>query len=165
MADNYCTILRNDFAEIWHDQGIELGGGQPFTVGMEGEQRNVLHIVSALCLLLPISKGWFQEKALGYPDEFLDSARSHPYVLDDARGGLWDTIHAVCLKRPCLLSASLTGSSTHHPHRVGIAKDLLSMASKSSKAIGSLDHSCGRYRSKDVLRKRTKSALFYLSRL
>jgi hypothetical protein len=33
MADNYFTILRNDFTEIWHDQGIELGGGQPFTVG------------------------------------------------------------------------------------------------------------------------------------
>jgi len=55
MADNYFTILRNDFTEIWYDQGVELGGGQPFTVGTEGEQRNVLHIVSALCLLLPIS--------------------------------------------------------------------------------------------------------------
>lgn len=46
MADNYFTILRNEFTEIWHDQGIELGGGQPFTVGTEGEQRNRLHIVS-----------------------------------------------------------------------------------------------------------------------
>lgn len=48
MADNYFTILHNDFTEIWHDQGIELGGGQPFTVGIEGEQRNALHIVSVL---------------------------------------------------------------------------------------------------------------------
>jgi len=46
MADNYFTILRNDFTEIWHGQGIELYGGQPFTVGTEGEQRNRLHIVS-----------------------------------------------------------------------------------------------------------------------
>ena len=46
MSDNYFTILHNDFTEIWHDQGIELGGGQPFTVGTEGEQRNMLHIVS-----------------------------------------------------------------------------------------------------------------------
>jgi hypothetical protein len=45
MADNYFTVLRNDFAEIWYDQGIELGGGQPFTVGTEGEQRNRMHIV------------------------------------------------------------------------------------------------------------------------
>ena len=49
MADNYFTILRNDFTEIWHDQGIELGGGQPFTVGTEGDQRNRMHIVSAFC--------------------------------------------------------------------------------------------------------------------
>ena len=55
MADNYFTILQNDFTEIWYNQGIELGGGQPFTVGTEGEQRNMLHIVSPLCLLLPIS--------------------------------------------------------------------------------------------------------------
>jgi len=44
MADNYFTVLRNEIAEIWLDQGIELGGGQPFTVGMEGEQRNRKHI-------------------------------------------------------------------------------------------------------------------------
>ena len=54
MADNYFTILRNDITKIWYDQGIELGGGQPFTVGTEGEQRNVLHIVSILYSLLPI---------------------------------------------------------------------------------------------------------------
>ena len=48
MADNYFTILRNDFTEIWHDQGIELGGGQPFTLGIDGEQRNMLHIASTL---------------------------------------------------------------------------------------------------------------------
>ena len=46
MADNYFTILHNDLTEIWYDQGIELGGGQPFTVGTEGEERNKLHIVS-----------------------------------------------------------------------------------------------------------------------
>lgn len=54
MADNYFTILRNDYAEIWHDQGIELGGGQPFTVGTEGEQRNRLHIVSMFYLFICI---------------------------------------------------------------------------------------------------------------
>ena len=46
MADNYFTILRNEVPEIWFDQGIELGGGQPFTVGQEGNERNRMHIVS-----------------------------------------------------------------------------------------------------------------------
>ena len=45
MADNYFTILHNEVAEVWLDQGMELGGGQPFTVGNEGEQRNRKHIV------------------------------------------------------------------------------------------------------------------------
>ena len=83
---------------------------------------------------------WLQGKALGYLDEFLDSRKSHPYVLNDAWGGTRDTIHAVCLKRPCLLSASLTGSLNHHPHRVGLAMDLLPMASNPFKTVGSLDH-------------------------
>lgn len=51
MADNYFTILRNDFTEIWYDQGIEIGGGQPFSIGEEGEQRNRVHIVSVFYLL------------------------------------------------------------------------------------------------------------------
>jgi len=45
MADNYFTILSNTFTETWFDQGLELGGGQPFTVGTEGHIRNNRHIV------------------------------------------------------------------------------------------------------------------------
>jgi len=46
MADNYFSILNNRPAESWFDQGIELGGGQPFTVGTEGDVRNKRHMVS-----------------------------------------------------------------------------------------------------------------------
>ena len=46
MADNYFTILSNTMPERWFDAGLELGGGQPFTVGKEGEERNNRHIVS-----------------------------------------------------------------------------------------------------------------------
>ncbi|KAF8560116.1 hypothetical protein OG21DRAFT_30345 [Imleria badia] len=47
MADNYFAILSNEVPEIWFDQGIELGGGQPFTIGHEGNERNRLHIGNA----------------------------------------------------------------------------------------------------------------------
>ena len=40
MADNFFTILNNRVPEIWFDQGFELGGGVPFTVGSEGDERN-----------------------------------------------------------------------------------------------------------------------------
>ena len=46
MADNYFTILSNTLPERWFDAGVELGGGQPFTVGREGEERNDRHMVS-----------------------------------------------------------------------------------------------------------------------
>lgn len=48
MADNYFSILQEHggVTTIWVDQGIELGGGQPFTVGTEGDERNRRHIVS-----------------------------------------------------------------------------------------------------------------------
>lgn len=46
MADNYFTLLGNQVPERWFDRGIPLGGGQPFTVGSEGEERNNRHIVS-----------------------------------------------------------------------------------------------------------------------
>jgi hypothetical protein len=48
MADNYFTILSNTFTETWFDQGVELGGGQPFTVGADGDERNKLQIVRRL---------------------------------------------------------------------------------------------------------------------
>jgi len=47
MADNYFAILSNEVPEIWFDQGIELGGGQPFTIGHEGNERNRMHIENA----------------------------------------------------------------------------------------------------------------------
>ncbi len=40
MADNFFAILKNKVPEVWFDQGFELGGGQAFTVGSEGDERN-----------------------------------------------------------------------------------------------------------------------------
>lgn len=47
MADNFYTILANEVAEIWFDHGIELSGGEAFTIGTEGLERNRRYIVSA----------------------------------------------------------------------------------------------------------------------
>lgn len=50
MSDNYFTILSNEDkrGDIWLDHGIELGGGQPFTVGQAGDERNDKHIVGSI---------------------------------------------------------------------------------------------------------------------
>ncbi|KAH9837249.1 uncharacterized protein C8Q71DRAFT_757421 [Rhodofomes roseus] len=47
MADNYFTILSNRVPEIWFDQSFGLGGGNAFTVGEEGNQRNARHTLRA----------------------------------------------------------------------------------------------------------------------
>jgi hypothetical protein len=52
MADNFYAVLSNTVAEIWFDQGVELGGGHAFTVGDEGVERNRRFIVSALIVAL-----------------------------------------------------------------------------------------------------------------
>lgn len=48
MADNYFSVLRNQVAEVWIDGGTEMGGGEPFTNGIEGEDRNWKYIVRRL---------------------------------------------------------------------------------------------------------------------
>ena len=45
MADNYFSILGNVLPERWFYVENELGGGQPFTVGEAGDERNDRHIV------------------------------------------------------------------------------------------------------------------------
>lgn len=52
MADNYFSVLQGSGKppQTWVDQGIELGGGQAFTVGTEGDERNRRHIVGSLSL-------------------------------------------------------------------------------------------------------------------
>jgi hypothetical protein len=49
MADNFYTVLSNTVQEIWFDQGVELGGGEAFTIGLQGVERNRKYIVS-VCL-------------------------------------------------------------------------------------------------------------------
>lgn len=50
MADNFYTIMSNTVSETWFDQGVELGGGEAFTVGQEGHERNRRFIVSLYLL-------------------------------------------------------------------------------------------------------------------
>lgn len=48
MADNYFSVLRNVVPETWFDHNNNLGGGEPFTVGAAGDERNNVHIVGTI---------------------------------------------------------------------------------------------------------------------
>jgi hypothetical protein len=127
MADNYFTILNNRFPEVWFDQGIELGGGQPFTVGVEGNERNKIHIVSeissrhyASCEITLTMKT--QINACRYLDTLLSAFRasdiSHalrlPFIEVDAVTPAGRQIfQAPCLGGSCLLQTSIPLLPSH----------------------------------------------------
>jgi hypothetical protein len=54
MADNYYSILKNSFPEIWTAEPVALFGGNAFTVGDEGLARNRRHIASSP-LIIPLN--------------------------------------------------------------------------------------------------------------
>ncbi|EJD03822.1 uncharacterized protein FOMMEDRAFT_83180 [Fomitiporia mediterranea MF3/22] len=97
MADNYFTILANrpKMGEIWFDHGIELGGGLPFTVGSEGDDRNNRHIARALEYLSSLISG-------GHP------APQHNYVSKAASSKeLARANFAPCRLNSCVLSSNI----------------------------------------------------------
>jgi len=94
MADNYYTVLKNRVPEVWFDQGIELGGGQPFTIGLEGDSRNARHILRAtryLKFLLGSAQG-------GSPLPY--TSTDHPRVPEHIT-------RAACKSIPCLLETNI----------------------------------------------------------
>ncbi|EKM61671.1 uncharacterized protein PHACADRAFT_83532 [Phanerochaete carnosa HHB-10118-sp] len=93
MADNYYTILSNRLPEIWFDQGIELGGGQPFTIGREGDDRNDRHILRATEYLAALLRSF--------------GAQQLPYISRDPEQAEASVARAVCRGARCLLETNI----------------------------------------------------------
>ncbi|KAF4604851.1 hypothetical protein EYR40_003633 [Pleurotus pulmonarius] len=90
MADNYYTILANRVPEVWFDQGVPLGGGEAFTVGTEGDERNERHIRNAIEMLGRILQS---NESVPYVNRDLDSATLGSVLIAPRRGsdGLFET--------------------------------------------------------------------------
>ncbi|KAL4069838.1 hypothetical protein V8B97DRAFT_640234 [Scleroderma yunnanense] len=117
MADNYFTILGNQIPEIWFDHGIELGGGQPFTIGQEGHERNQRHI----------------KKACAYLDRLVSAMHGisqpttlevHPFVEVTTGIAQWSINRTPCLASLCLLETNVH-LLDDEPPRGHIAADLM----------------------------------------
>ncbi|KAK7465483.1 hypothetical protein VKT23_005461 [Stygiomarasmius scandens] len=126
MADNYFTLLSNSFPQVWLDQGIELGGGQPFTVGEEGDDRNKRHILRATQML----------------DQLLDCTSPPciktddvlPYVaLDD--GDQQTITRTPCIGTPCVLETSISPFIDHLRLDAPSATSLLEIESVNRKSV------------------------------
>ncbi|KAK1234867.1 hypothetical protein PQX77_001961 [Marasmius sp. AFHP31] len=94
MADNYFSVLRNTFPENWFDQNIPLGGGQAFTVGQEGTERNNQHIRRAGELLDSVV--FCEGESCTFPNNMEDSfVRSEPPA--DALTSVTPCVGAACV--------------------------------------------------------------------
>ncbi|PSR71081.1 hypothetical protein PHLCEN_2v13050 [Hermanssonia centrifuga] len=130
MADNYYTILSNRVPEVWFDQGIELGGGQPFTVGTEGEERNNRYTLRAAEYLSSIASGGGNEGfALSAPDQL-------PYVSCSSRGFDTSTTRAVCRSSRCLLETNIVLLPSGLKHVNDTPKNMLAIEARNRDAMG-----------------------------
>jgi len=105
MADNFFTILSNQVPEIWFDHEFELGGGQPFSVGPEGEERNNRYILKATEYLDSIAHCNAPSCS---PGAEAKPARSKlPYVSFEASlpPSAWK--RAVCMGSSCVLETNI----------------------------------------------------------
>ncbi|KAI0660596.1 hypothetical protein C8Q70DRAFT_62413 [Cubamyces menziesii] len=135
MADNYFTILSNRVPEVWFDQGFELGGGQPFTAGSEGDERNQRYILRAAQYLDALTHcGRASCNAL---DTYAEQARpSVPYVTLDRSHAPTERARAVCRGSACVLETNirlLPDGVSHTAEHVG---ELLDLERRNAAAVG-----------------------------
>ncbi|KAF8718919.1 hypothetical protein AX14_011662 [Amanita brunnescens Koide BX004] len=123
MADNYFTILRNTIPETWFDQSMELGGGQPFTAGIEGDKRNNRHIRSATQMLDSLlSDGQLDHSQIRFVDT--TEYTTEPVVS-----------RAPCLGKACIFETSIRLLPPEITTEVSVAKDMLDHAHESFKIL------------------------------
>ncbi|KAJ7276211.1 hypothetical protein B0H12DRAFT_1084165 [Mycena haematopus] len=96
MADNYYSILKNSFPEIWTGHPIPLFGGGDFTVGEEGVARNRKHIAAATSYLDQIVTSHLT------PD-----TESWPYISPPPPPQEPRLERSPCLERLCVLESAL----------------------------------------------------------
>jgi len=100
MADNYYSILRNRFPEIWFGHPIPLFAGGAFTVGAEGVARNRQHIAEATNYLDTIITVSANQSSGN--NEF-------PYV--SMSGPRQESEYSPCLGRSCVLESTIKSIS------------------------------------------------------
>jgi len=96
MADNYFTVLANEYPAVLQDIGVPLDGQHAFTVGTAGDERNWQHI----------------DRVLDYLKQYLTKppARPNPYARLARRPvdvpPFLET-SAVCLRAQCILRSNI----------------------------------------------------------
>ncbi|KAI0361054.1 hypothetical protein OH77DRAFT_1492195 [Trametes cingulata] len=135
MADNFFTILSNRVPEVWFDQGFELGGGQPFTVGSEGDERNKNYTLRATRYLESLAHcGRASCDAPGSDTE--QSRASPPYVTLDRSYVPVQRTRAACRGTACVLDTSIRLVPDDVTHVATNASDILTIERRNAEVLG-----------------------------
>ncbi|KAF8506627.1 hypothetical protein F5888DRAFT_1603010 [Russula emetica] len=135
MADNYFSVLRNHPLETWFDQGIELGGGQAFTVGSEGHERNKKHILKAAYYLDNLLGGDVSAYQMRTADGKLPFTSLDK--LEDSEGSFVQRRGlAPCLGRPCVFETNVVLLPAAIRHSCERAQDMLDLEEQNLRILG-----------------------------
>ncbi|KAL7285568.1 hypothetical protein ACG7TL_000672 [Trametes sanguinea] len=127
MADNFFTVLSNRIPEVWFDQGFELGGGQPFTAGSEGDERNKNYTLRATRYLESLTHCG-RASCDAVPDTVTEQARpSPPYVTLDRSHAPNDRMRAACRGSACVLETNIRLLPDNVSHTALNVSDILAL--------------------------------------
>lgn len=152
MADNFFTLLSNRVPEVWFDQGFELGGGQPFTAGSEGDERNknftVSSIHSGACYSRLID---IQLRATRYLESLAHCGQAScegptsadqqrkprlPYTTLDHSYQPTSWIHSACRGPACVLDTNIRILPEEVSHTANNISDILALEAKNIEVLG-----------------------------
>ncbi|KAI0639935.1 hypothetical protein C8Q77DRAFT_1045439 [Trametes polyzona] len=136
MADNFFTILSNRVPEVWFDQGFELGGGQPFTVGSEGDERNKNYTLRAARYLESLTQCGRASCDDAASSEAVPSQKSPPYVTLDRSYSPVRGTHAACRGSACVLETNIRLVPGGVSHAATNASDILTLERRNAELVG-----------------------------
>ncbi|KAI0363627.1 hypothetical protein BV20DRAFT_1031042 [Pilatotrama ljubarskyi] len=135
MADNFFTILSNRVPEVWFDQGFELGGGQPFTVGSEGDERNRNYTLRATRYLESLTH--CGRASCDVPGSDTEQSRpSPPYVTLDRSYVPARRTRAACRGTACALDTNIRLLPDDATHAAANPSDILTLESHNAETLG-----------------------------
>ncbi|KAI0800750.1 hypothetical protein C8Q74DRAFT_1454356 [Fomes fomentarius] len=134
MADNFFTILSNRVPEIWFDQGFELGGGQPFTVGSEGDERNKNYILRAAKYLESLTR--CGGASCDDPVDAQQVRPKLPYITLDRSYAPERWSRAACRGAACVLETNIRTLPEDISHTANNIADMISLEVRNAEKLG-----------------------------
>ncbi|KAI0715028.1 hypothetical protein C8Q76DRAFT_729276 [Earliella scabrosa] len=134
MADNFFTLLSNRVPEVWFDQGFELGGGLPFTVGSEGDERNKNYTLRAARYLESLTR--CGRASCDDPVDTPQARTMLPYITVDRSHLPKRWARTACRGAACVLETNIRTLPDHISHAASSASDIYYLEAENTRILG-----------------------------